>query len=62
MAAKKENEIRKDGLLGKYGDVPSQDLVTAISAPTGNGECWASARGKGRKGKNNQIYSYLFIC
>ena len=26
MAAKKESEIRKDGLLDKYDDVPSQDL------------------------------------
>ena len=32
---------------------------TAISFPTENDEDRASARGKGSKGMNNQIYSYL---
>lgn len=34
---------------------------TAISFPTENDEGRASARGKGSKGMNNQIYSYLLI-
>ena len=34
---------------------------TARSVPTENDKGRASARGKGEKGMNNQIYSYLFI-